>query len=157
MKPLRLALDTNIWLDWLVFEDLSVIPIKDMVKVGGAEIFISTSCEQELQRALAYSFGPKTIDIARQAVCLAQCRQVAQMLNGETSSDGISRRHLPLCRDPDDQKFLELAYDSRADYLITKDLALLALDLHHAPRVPFRIIKAQQFRAMSCAPLSQLV
>jgi len=149
MKPLRLALDTNIWLDWFVFEDPSVIPIKDMVKLGSAEIFISASCEQELERALAYSFGSKTLDLSRQAACLDQCRQVAQKLNVETSSNNPLCQHLPLCRDPDDQKFLELAYDSRADYLVTKDLALLALDLHHVPRVPFRIIKAQQFYAIS--------
>ena len=34
---------------------------------------------------------------------------------------------LPKCRDPDDQKFLELARDCGADYLVTKDKALLVL------------------------------
>lgn len=34
---------------------------------------------------------------------------------------------LPVCRDPDDQKFLELARDAAAKTLITKDKALLKL------------------------------
>lgn len=34
---------------------------------------------------------------------------------------------LPVCRDPDDQKFLELARDAAARMLITKDKALLKL------------------------------
>ena len=33
----------------------------------------------------------------------------------------------PLCRDPDDQMFLALAYQAAADYLVTKDPDLLAL------------------------------
>jgi uncharacterized protein len=32
------------------------------------------------------------------------------------------------CRDPHDQKFLDLAFSARADVLLTKDKALLALD-----------------------------
>ncbi len=33
----------------------------------------------------------------------------------------------PICRDPDDQSFLILAYHAAADYLVTKDPDLLAL------------------------------
>jgi predicted nucleic acid-binding protein len=34
---------------------------------------------------------------------------------------------LPICKDKDDQKFLEIARDARVDVLITKDKALLKL------------------------------
>ena len=34
---------------------------------------------------------------------------------------------LPICRDPDDQKFIELAYYAQASCLISKDKALLKL------------------------------
>lgn len=34
---------------------------------------------------------------------------------------------LPMCRDPDDQKFLQLAQRAGADWLLTRDKALLAL------------------------------
>lgn len=45
---------------------------------------------------------------------------------------------LPLCRDPDDQKFLELAQAAKAGLLVTKDKALLAL-AKKADRFGFRI------------------
>ena len=34
---------------------------------------------------------------------------------------------LPRCEDPDDQKFLELAWHARASHLLTRDKALLKL------------------------------
>jgi predicted nucleic acid-binding protein len=43
----------------------------------------------------------------------------------ETFSDASVK--LPMCRDTDDQKFIELAYQSGAAMLITKDKALLKL------------------------------
>jgi predicted nucleic acid-binding protein len=54
---------------------------------------------------------------------------------------------LPVCRDPNDQKFLELARDCRADYLVTKDRALLELARRKIRRVPFCIVTPQQFGA----------
>jgi predicted nucleic acid-binding protein len=52
------------------------------------------------------------------------------------------RAQLPACRDPDDQKFLEAALASRADFLLTKDRALLDL----ARRVThFRIVAPEAF------------
>jgi predicted nucleic acid-binding protein len=51
-------------------------------------------------------------------------------------------RGSPQCRDPDDQKFLEAALAARADFLVTKDQALLEL----AQRVPqFRILTPAEF------------
>ncbi len=52
------------------------------------------------------------------------------------------RARLPACRDPDDQKFLEAALNSRADFLLTKDRALL--DLARRP-LPFRILTPEGF------------
>lgn len=45
------------------------------------------------------------------------------------------------CRDPKDDKFLELALNGRADYLITGDQDLLVLDAFHGTK----IITAQAF------------
>ncbi len=39
----------------------------------------------------------------------------------------VSPLHLPLCSDPDDQKFIQLAWAARASWLLTKDKALLKL------------------------------
>ena len=124
--PLRLVLDTNVWLDWLVFDDPSIAPIKAAVETKRAEVFIDAACEAELERALAYDFGRKrTLDAARRDACLALCRQVARRI--ESAVPGAERARLPACRDPDDQKFLEAALAARAEFLVTKDRALLDL------------------------------
>src|SRR5437764_780725 len=41
---LRLVLDTQIWLDWLVFDDPGVRLLRDAVQLGRAEICIDDAC-----------------------------------------------------------------------------------------------------------------
>ena len=123
---MRLVLDTNVWLDWLVFDDPCVAPIRAAVAAGRAEICIDAACEAELERALGYDLGRKfTIDAQAQAACLAECRRVARRI--ESACPEAERAQLPACRDPDDQKFMEAALAAKADFLVTKDRALLEL------------------------------
>ncbi len=143
--PLRLVLDTNIWLDWLVFNDPGAAPIKSAVASGQAEVFIALACEQELERVMATPLGKLTLDASTQAACLAECRRVAQMVAAEAIEGDHAK--MPACRDPDDQKFLELASACRADFLVTKDLALLELARRKLRPLPFRIVTPQQMNA----------
>ena len=140
MAAKRVILDTNIWLDWLVFNDSSVLHLKKVVSEGLAEILINAHCEAELERVLAYDLARHTLDAAAQAACLAECRRIAQRI--DTPAPEAECRLLPRCADPDDQKFLELALAARADVLITKDHKLLEL----ARRAkPFRIMNPRNF------------
>ena len=140
MAAKRVVLDTNIWLDWLVFNDLSVLHLKTVVSEGRAEIFIDAACEAELERVLAYDLARHTLDAAAQAACLAECRRSAQRI--DTPAPEAECRLLPRCADPDDQKFLELTLAARADALITKDHKLLEL----ARRTKaFRILHPRKF------------
>ena len=123
MRVLRLVLDTNIWLDWLVFAEPSVGPIRQAVVARRAAVYIDERCEAELERVLAYDLGKHSIDAEARAACLAACRRVALRV----AAPEALQAELPQCRDPDDQKFLELALAVRADYLVTKDQALLEL------------------------------
>jgi uncharacterized protein len=125
MKP-RLVLDTNVWLDWLVFDDPVVAPIKAAVASGRAEIFIDAACEAELERALGYDLGRRfTLDAAARGACIAECRRVARKIG--SAAPEAERAQLPRCRDRDDQKFLEAALAADAHFLVTKDRALLDL------------------------------
>ena len=136
----RLVLDTNIWLEWLVFKDLSLLKLKKTVAEGQAEIFIDAACEAELERVLAYDLARHTLDAAAQADCLAECRRIAQRI--DTAAPEAECRLLPRCVDPDDQKFLELALAARADVLVTKDHKLLELARRSKP---FRILNPRKF------------
>lgn len=154
---LRLVLDTNIWLDWLVFDDPGITAIRSVVEAGDAEIFITEACEQELARVLTYSFRKKVLDSAAQTLCLAQFRRVARAYaptppHPHEQEKAFFVAALPVCKDPDDQKFLELARDCRADWLLTKDRDLLVFARRKYQYLPFRIVTPAQFtRARSAA------
>jgi len=143
LAKLRLVLDTQVWLDWLVFDDPATLPLRALAAAERAEIFIDAACEAELERVLGYPLGRRRLDAGLQAACLAQCRAIAKRVEKDFSEKGA----LPLCSDPDDQKLLELALAARADCLVTRDRALLAL------RTPlFQILTAD---ALSCTSRSR--
>jgi len=145
----RLVLDTNVWLDWLVFDDAGVAPIEEAVARGSASIFISSACEAELIRVLNYPLSQFTLDADTQAAALSQCRAIARA--SQDCLDPHTITALPRCVDPDDQMFLELARDCRADALITKDRDLLALAARKVKPLPFRILTPREFaRDASC-------
>ena len=136
---LRLVLDTQIWLDWLVFDDPGVRDLRVAVEKGRAEIWMDAACDAELVRVLAYDLGKHSIAPAAQAAALAIARRIAQRL--ETALSPAERASLPRCRDADDQIFLEAALAARADVLVSKDRALLELNRRTTRALPFRVAK----------------
>jgi len=131
MAGVRIVLDTQVWLDWLVFDDPSLAALREAHAAGRVEIVIDEACELELQRVLAYDLGKHSLSPDAQARCVERMRAVARRVEG---ADGAG---LPRCRDPDDQKFLSLAAGTGAHLLLSKDRAVLSL----ARRVAgFRIV-----------------
>ncbi|MDP2239104.1 MAG: putative toxin-antitoxin system toxin component, PIN family [Burkholderiales bacterium] len=152
--PMRLVLDTNIWLDWLVFDDPAVAPIKESAESGSAEIFITGACEQELERVLAYPLRKAPLPANIQQGCMAQFLRVTRRFDAPAllQDTGAADGKLPRCKDPDDQKFLVLARDCRADWLLTKDRDLLVFARRKYQYLPFRIATPAQFTsALSAA------
>ena len=145
---MRLVLDTNIWLDWLVFEDTGSARIRQLQAARRLEICIDAVCEAELVRVLAYPFGKRQLTGAEQATAIARCRRIATRI--DAGAPAGERARLPACRDPDDQKFLEAALAAHAGWLITKDRALLDLARRRSRNlrpVPFRIATPDDFDA----------
>ena len=137
------VLDTNVWLDWLVFDDPGIAPIREAVVAGAVELCIDAACEEELARVLGRGIAKRTFDAP---ACIVECRRLARRIApafaGVTAERWAAERaRLPACRDPDDQKFLEAALAARAQFLVTKDAQLLALK----KRVPFRILTPGEF------------
>lgn len=140
--PPCLVLDTNVWLDWLVFDDPGIRPLRQAVKQGAATVAIDEDCLGELARVLAYPLRRQALGQAAQADCIAVCRAWARVVeSGPPSST------LPRCEDPDDQKFLELADRAQAQYLLSKDRALLALA--NRPGIRFHIMTPDGFSALN--------
>jgi putative PIN family toxin of toxin-antitoxin system len=135
----KAVLDTNIWLDWLVFRDPGLAPLRAAFEAGRIEIFIDEACEAELSRVLGYSLQKKILDAGEQSACMAECRRIAQRIvpaAGQKAQAALAA--LPKCRDAADQKFLEAAAAAGADLLVTKDTALLELARRD---LKFRIMK----------------
>jgi predicted nucleic acid-binding protein len=141
----RLVLDTHVWLDWLVFEDPGIVPIRNAVGTGRGEVYVDAVCEAELARVLARGFAKRTLDAQAQAACIAQCRRLAKRIDAAVPQ--AQRAQLPVCSDPDDQKFLEAALAAGAQFLITKDRALLVMAKKRT-RLPFRILTPAEFRTL---------
>lgn len=138
----RLVLDTNVWLDWLVFDDPCIQPLRHTVEQGAATIFIDEACLEELARVLAYPLLRQPLDPTGQAACIAACRAHARIVE-----PGPALSALPACADPDDQKFLELADRAGAHCLLSKDRALLALA--RKPGIKFHIMTPDRFSALN--------
>ncbi|HWH47041.1 MAG TPA: putative toxin-antitoxin system toxin component, PIN family [Burkholderiales bacterium] len=136
---MRLVLDTNIWLDWLVFNDPAVEPLKTSRREGLVQIPINAACLGELARVFVY---PKfELDAAKRN------RLFTEVRNSTYRVDKALLSPIPRCADPDDQKFLELARDAQADWLITKDKALLHLARKRWGAAEFRIGTPDQWIA----------
>ena len=132
---MQLVLDTNVWIDWLVFNDPSVTPLKEAHRGGRVGIIADEACLDELNSVLAYpEFG---LDDTQSKSHLAE---VDRCVVKHDIQRGARLIPLPLCSDPDDQKFLALALDASADWLLTRDKALLKLS---------RRVKAAGFRVGS--------
>ncbi|KVE42205.1 PIN domain-containing protein [Burkholderia sp. BDU5] len=211
----RVVLDSNVWIDILVFDDPAARPIRDALETGAITALIDARCLVELERVLDYpQFKARSVDKAAALATVARLservgepdrggsREAAATTGAganrslaAASSAGASNspnplnasdlpdatdatdvqagrmdspspadtaapspaadapppRGLPKCKDRDDQKFLELAYAARADWLVSKDRALLKLARRTERDFGFRIAQPAPFAACALA------
>jgi putative PIN family toxin of toxin-antitoxin system len=114
------VLDTNVVLDWLIFADPGVAALVACIEGRDALLVTREDCRAELVRVLQYRKLPA--NDSKRTEALAIYDRWASTWVG-----AALELHLPECRDPHDQKFLELARDARATWLISKDKLVLKL------------------------------
>ena len=105
------------------------------MKVG-----VLTAALQELRRALSYA--QVKLDAAAQALAFERYAAHTMLLESPEHAEAMD---LPLCEDPDDQKFLELAWHARASHLVTRDNALLKLARRAAQSGHFAVLTPDTF------------
>ena len=130
----RVVLDTNVLLSLWVFADRSLAALSSALRAGRWLALTNGNCLAEYRRVLGYpQFGLSKTDQNR---AMTAYQDIAKDLSGVTPGIQV----LPVCRDSDDQKFLELARDGAADVLISADRALLKLARHKRLADLFRIV-----------------
>ena len=128
-------LDTNVLVSLYVFADSRFAPLRAKIESGEWQAITNDACFGEFRRVLGYPLFALTDARRRDALAAYDARVTRHA--GSTQTTIVS---LPRCMDRDDQKFLELARDSAADWLVTADKALLRLARRDRLRGLFRIL-----------------
>ncbi|WP_077036610.1 putative toxin-antitoxin system toxin component, PIN family [Pelomonas sp. KK5] len=118
--PPRLVIDTQVVMDWLVFKDPRALPLADALLTGRirwiGQLAMLAELKHVLGRGVAAAYAPD-LDLIERTFA-ERCEM-------------IEREPAPavrlVCRDKDDQKFIDLAIAEQAAWLISRDRAVLAL------------------------------
>lgn len=146
MSRMRVVLDTNVLLSILVFDDPRHEPLRAAWRARRVVPLASNACLAEFERVLAEQpeLAGRNADVHD---AFADYRRHAERIE----IDAVRVHDLPACRDPDDQKFLELAAAGGADALVTADKRLLEL----RRRVAFAIVTPEAFVAQLAGAMQQ--
>ena len=134
----RVVLDTNVLLSALVFTGGVVARFRSLWVTERIQPYASKETIQELIRVLANN--KFKLDVADQEGLLADYLPFAQVADAPVN---VVRTSVPICRDPKDQMFLDLAVSAKVNYLVTGDQDLLVLA--QTPDLQFKIIKPIDF------------
>ncbi|MDC8773288.1 PIN domain-containing protein [Paucibacter sp. hw8] len=118
--PPKVVIDTQVIMDWLVFNNQSVAPLIQAVQTQALRWIGLAAMKAELLhvlgRGIAASYGPDLVLIDQEFA--RWCHLIEK--------DPLPAVRL-VCRDKDDQMFIDLALAEQASFLISRDRAVLAL------------------------------
>lgn len=137
---LPVVLDTNVVLSLWMFEDPALVRLRAAVETGALRPVSREDCLGELARVLAYSQFAQSPE--RQAEIAATYRARCTLVEPVAPP----ACELPNCLDRDDQKFLELARDSSARALLTRDKLVLKLGKRPVIAARFAILTPEKLQ-----------
>jgi uncharacterized protein len=117
-----LVLDSNVVLDWLLFEDVRVRPMVQAIETGAVQWLVNSAVRHELEVVMARG------ELGRWGHRQPMLWQAWAQWACERPLPPVSLiASLLRCTDVEDQKFLDLAVDQQACWLVTRDRAVLKL------------------------------
>jgi len=116
-----IVLDTNIVLDAFVFKDPATVPLLQALQEGFLQWVATAPMRDELERVLGYPQIAKRL--AHSQIAAAQ---VLAHFDAQARMMPVAPKAPVTCKDPDDQKFIDLAVALRA-LLLSKDDAVLCM------------------------------
>jgi putative PIN family toxin of toxin-antitoxin system len=116
--PARVVLDTNVLLDFWVFDERNARPLRAALERGLLQALRCGSTVDEFSEVL----GRPALRVANERRCtiLRDWHRLAVHVEHVFAAPFA-------CTDRQDQKFLDLAHSARAEWLVTRDKALLRL------------------------------
>ena len=139
--PKRIVIDTNVCLDLFVFHDPRWTAILDGLQNGSLKAYTRPECRDEWLAVLKYPHLPVN------AENIEEIKTRYDQLIESVTPEALAHLRLPVCSDKDDQKFLEIARDTDAQFLITKDKALLKLAKRIRKLGLFSVLTPENFLA----------
>ena len=138
-SPPRVVLDTNVCLDLFVFGDRRCAALAEALQSGAVEAVSAAACRDEWQAVLDYPQLALQPSVRERAVLAfdAQVRLLPVTVGNAAP--------LPRCADRDDQKFLVLAAEAGAHWLLSRDNALLRLGRRTLRDAGFAILTPEQW------------
>jgi putative PIN family toxin of toxin-antitoxin system len=115
------VIDTNIVLDLWLFEDPATIPLRAALQSGAISHLATASMRDELERVLAYPHLVK-----RMAKSNIQAQDILNRFDKHQLAAEPAAKAPCTCKDPDDQKFIDLAV-AHAVPLLSKDKAIVCM------------------------------
>ena len=115
------VIDTNIVLDLWLFEDPATIPLRAALQSGAISHLATASMRDELERVLTYPHLVK-----RMAKSSIQAQDILSRFDEYLLAAEPAAKAACTCKDPDDQKFIDLAV-AHAVPLLSKDKAILCM------------------------------
>ena len=146
-----IVLDTNVCLDLLLFDDPRAAALREALESSDIIAISNQECRDEWLRVLRYPV--LRLDEAR---CVALTEAYGTLLQPFDAIGPVASRRpdttLPRCSDPDDQKFLQLAHDAGARWLVSRDRHLLSLASRCRREGLFEILTPQQWSERYSSP-----
>ncbi len=120
-KKTKVVLNTNVWVSIFMNKALSK-EFGKLLRSGRIEVFVSEEILKEISRVLEY---PKIKNILVKSEVnskdvLEEILRISEVVNPDVKLEVIKE-------DPEDNRFLECALESKADYIVSGDKHLLRL------------------------------
>lgn len=119
--PHTVVIDTNIVLDVFIFDDKASKPLQPALASGQLRWLATQHMRNELERVLDYAHLVPKLAFYQ----LSKAEVLAQFDRYATLVD-VAPRTTAICKDPDDQCFIDLAVAHQA-LLLSKDKAVLSM------------------------------
>jgi putative PIN family toxin of toxin-antitoxin system len=138
----RIVLDTNIVLDLFIFADLATPALRMALEAQSLRWIATQVMRDELERVLAY-----TQIVPRMQYYQVTAQDVLAHFDAHVELVGVAPKARYVCKDADDQKFIDLAV-AHQTLLLSKDKAVLTM----AKRLrPLGVETAARFAELSLA------